>query len=98
MLKRILYFILVIASTSEASGSIDLRQYKTSAVLIRYEAPLENAAKKLAETYPLVRADIEEKLGWKVKFVPEVVLIRRNALFQETASGNLITAVDCQDF
>ncbi len=92
MSMRILFFLLIIAAFPTPSLARDFREYRSPEVVVRYDPQLENTAGKIVAAYPEIRADLEEKLGWKVDFVPTVVLIHSNAEFQKRIGNDLVTA------
>ena len=92
MHNKVMYLFLLAAIVSTTVSAFELRQYKSAGIVILYEPPLENAAKKLAGEYPEIRADVEKKLQWSIGFTPTVVLIREHKEFQEKARDNLVTA------
>ncbi len=89
---RVIYLFLLTATFSTLVSASELKQYKSDGIVILYEPPLENAAKKLALEYPEIKAEVEKKLEWSVGFIPTVVLIRENKEFQKKAHNSLVTA------
>ncbi len=92
MFKRVIYLFLLTAIFSTPVEASELKQYKSDRIVILYEPPLENAAKRLASEYPEIKAEVEKKLEWSVGFIPTVVLIRENKEFQKKAHNKLVTA------
>lgn len=95
MLKRILLcttiFVALLTSLSDLKA-VEFAQYRDRAILIRYEAPLKNAAEALAASYPGIRGEVEKKLAWETDFIPLVVLIRSHDLFRRESRNDLVTA------
>lgn len=89
---KVLFFLLMITACPIPSLAGDFREYRSPEVVVRFDPQLENAAGKIVAAYPEIRADLEEKLGWKVDFVPTVVLIHRNSEFQKRIGNDLVTA------
>ncbi len=91
---RLAAFVLLLLSVIAARPACGsgFAAYKGPGVVIRYERPMHNAAAGLAALYPGIRADLEAKTGWIVDFTPEVVLIRQNRVFLQTAGSDIVTA------
>lgn len=92
MARKVLLFILVSSFFASISAAADMQQYKGPGVVIRCPAALRGAAAGLAREYPVVKADLEAKLGWKADFVPVVILLRRDSEFREWIRNSLVTA------
>ena len=69
-----------------------MEEYHGPEITVRYEAPLKDAAMRLASAYGKTRTDIETKLGWRLQGSPVVVLVRDHDAFQEMARNTLVTA------
>ncbi len=91
MMRNIVLFLALLASASRLEA-IELKQYSGPGITVRYEPPLENAAAALASAYPAIKADVEGKLGWRIGFVPSVVLVRRHSVFREASGNDFVTA------
>jgi hypothetical protein len=83
--------LFLVTACPQAYGE-EFARYNGPGVDIRYEPPMRNAAAALAAIYPGVKTDLETKTGWRVNFIPEVVLIRRNRVFLQSAGSDLVTA------
>ena len=95
MLKRILLCLIItltLATPSPHPEAVELKQLDAPEVIMRYEPALESAAVGLAAVYPGIRADVENKLAWRIGFVPVVVLIRRHDSFLRESRNDLVTA------
>ncbi len=92
MLKKLLYIFLILTICTELAGAVELLQYNGPGIIIRYEPPLENAAKKISAAYPEIRNMIEDKIGWRLEFIPRVILIHQRDMFRRMAQNDLITA------
>ncbi len=92
MTKKVLLFFLISSFCVPGSGAADMLQYEAQGVVVRYPSALHGAAVRLARAYPGIKSDLESKLGWKVDFVPLVVLIRRNSEFRGRVRNDLVTA------
>ena len=84
-------FVLILILTA-SSGAAEMEEYHGPEITVRYDAPLKDAAIRIASVYRKTRTDIEAKLGWRLRIDPVVVLIGSNAAFQEMAGNKLVTA------
>jgi len=64
-----------------------------SQVIVRFDEPLEKAAKALVTIYPIIRKELESKLTWKAEFRPTVILIKENTAFQQAVGNPFVVAV-----
>jgi Peptidase MA superfamily len=85
----VLSFLFLISCNAYAAGR---EVFSGPGIVVRYEPFLRNAAVSLAGIYPGVKADLEMKTGWRVGFIPQVVLIRESGEFREGAGSDLVTA------
>lgn len=92
MIKNALNSLVVMLLLTTLAGAADLEEYRGPEIIVRYEAPLRNAARQIAADYRKTRNDIETKLGWRLQIDPVVVLIRNNNAFQDMARNKLVTA------
>lgn len=88
IILRLLFFFLMPVS----SQALDLGQFTSPDLLIRFEPPLEKAAEKILLSYPDIKSSVERKLGWKIGFVPTVVLIHESSEFRKLTQSDLVTA------
>jgi hypothetical protein len=70
---------------------------KTDEVVVLYEEPLRGAAEVVADGYGALKLDLETMLGWKVDFVPTVVLIKEKDEFQRIVGNSLVVALAASD-
>ena len=84
--------ICVLLLTMTTSRAAELEEYRGTEIIVRYEAPLRNAARQIASDYKKTRNDIEAKLEWRLQIAPVVVLIHNNNAFQDMARNMLVTA------
>ncbi len=70
----------------------EMRQYVTPHITVSYEPQIENAALKIADAYPEVKAAVEKKLGWQLPSEPTVVLLSSGSTFRNMARNSLVTA------
>ena len=92
MIKNILNSLVLILILTASSGAAEMEEYHGPEITVRYDAPLKDAAIRIASVYKKARTDIESKLGLRLRIDPVVVLIRSNAAFQEMAGNKLVTA------
>ena len=83
-------FLLALALTGPAFG--ERRTIEDELVIVRFDSPLESAAKEVLRDYPAVRAELMKDLGWKTEFRPEIVLVKDNASFRLGVESALVTA------
>ncbi len=81
MIKYLFFvpLLLGIYASSVFGEALNLKVFGNSEVTIQYEMPLEKIVKRVAETYPLIKSDLEKKLNLRVTFKPTILLIRDNA-------------------
>lgn len=93
---KYLFFVLLLSGiyvSSVFGEALNLKVFGNSEVTIQYEMPLEKVVSRVAETYPLIKSDLEKKLNLRVTFKPTILLIHSNSKFQKMVKGNdLITA------
>jgi hypothetical protein len=95
MIKYLFFvsLLLGIYASSVFGEALNLKVFEDSEVIIQYEMPLEKVVSRVAETYPLIKSDLEKKLNFRVTFKPTILLIHSNSKFQRMIKGNdLITA------
>ncbi|MCJ7542736.1 MAG: hypothetical protein MUO88_24060, partial [Desulfobacterales bacterium] len=61
-------------------------------MVLIYEEHLKPVAEEAARLYPGLKADLEKTFRWRVDFIPTVMLVQDNNLFQEMAGSKLIAA------
>jgi Peptidase MA superfamily len=66
---------------------------KAADVVVIYDEPLRGAAEVVADGYGSLRLELETILGWKVDFVPVVVLVQERSDFQQITGSSLVVAV-----
>jgi hypothetical protein len=69
-----------------------MRHYITPQITVTYEPQIENAALKIANAYPEVKAVVEKKFGWQLKSRPTVVLLSSVKTFRSMTRNSLVTA------
>ena len=70
----------------------DFKVIKNSAVEVRFDEHLDNAARKVRGAYTSVSADLGKRLGWEVDFNPVIVLIRDRGKFRRIAGNDMTVA------
>ena len=69
-----------------------MEEYHGPEITVRYDAPLKNAAVRMASAYKKNRTDIEAKLGWQLRIDPVVALMSDSEEFQKIVGDKLVTA------
>ena len=93
MIKKTLNVLLLIFILTVSSGAAEMKEYHGPEITVRFDAPLKDTAGRLSSVYRKTRADIEAKLGLRMRVGPVVVLMRNNTAFQEIAGNKLVTAL-----
>jgi hypothetical protein len=61
-------------------------------IVVLFEKPLRAAAEEVFDIYPKIRADLENILGWKLKFRPTIVLVSNPEKFLQLTGNSLVVA------
>lgn len=77
---------------SQPAGAREMAVMEGPRVFIAFDERLRPAAGRVADLYPQVRAELEERLGWRVTFNPKVLLIRDRKSFEKMAGQALVVA------
>ncbi len=77
---------------SKTNDLNDLIVLKKSEVVILYEKPLDNVVNKVADIFPLIKTDLEKKLGQNIDFVPTILLVNRSSVFRNMVNNAFVTA------
>jgi hypothetical protein len=72
--------------------AIELHTLDAGNIVVRYEPTLFAAAKEVAQTYPVLKKELEKTLGWEIRFKPTVLLIKEEATFRALSGGEMIVA------
>ena len=59
---------------------------------VLYDAPLRAAAEEAARLYPGVKKHLEDTFGWRVDFIPTLLLVKDHQRFQKIAGNPAIMA------
>jgi hypothetical protein len=70
---------------------------KAADVVVFYDEPLRRAAEVVADGYGSLKLELETILGWKIDFVPVVVLVQERTDFQRITGSSLVVAVAAPD-
>jgi len=89
-MKTLLLIMLVMVPGSVYAE--DFKVIKNSAVEVRFDEHLDNAARKVRGAYTSVSADLGKRLGWEVDFNPVIVLIRDRGKFRRIAGNDMTVA------
>lgn len=100
MFRRVflLIFLFVFNHSFASAQTLQLLNHDGPAFTILYEEPLKRAVNDVADIYPKISADLENKLRIKLKFKPSIILIHADMEFSRMVGGNdLITAFAMPD-
>ena len=89
---RLLLVIVFFLLTLTPVYSDNLAFIDDNEVIVRYDEPLKNAAREVAELYPVTKKELEGILGWKIDFKSSIVLIREGAKFQKIIANPHVIA------
>jgi hypothetical protein len=67
-------------------------RFQTKDAIVFFQEPLRSAAEETAHIYPAVKDRLEDILGWKINFIPTVLLIKDSKTFQRMARSIYIVA------
>jgi hypothetical protein len=90
-LKKILFFLVCLACLLSFSGFPGAGASNEELVVVG-EKRLDIQAQHLRESYPEIRANIENSLGWKLLSPPTVLLIADREIFEKMSGSPLISA------
>ncbi|MBA4371404.1 MAG: hypothetical protein C0402_00935 [Thermodesulfovibrio sp.] len=94
MIRRlfILPIIFFFAMPALTPGA-EMRTISDPQATVRFDSPLQGAAKEVLRTYPVVRSELLKDLGWQSEFRPEIVLLKDHASFRKVSGSDLVTAL-----
>jgi hypothetical protein len=95
--KTLLVGVFLLAILSQPLHAQGRSVIKTGQVVVVYEESLRGAAEVVADGYDALRLDLETIFGWKLDFVPTVVLIRERDEFQQITGTNIVVAIAVPD-
>lgn len=81
------FFLLVKPLQPSETGVI-----QTQDVDILFDGQLRLAAEEAAKMYPAIKRELENVLGWDVRFRPTILLMKGGRAFQRMAGNDLIVA------
>ncbi len=90
-MKKILSFLACMACMLSFSDFLGA-EARNEELLIVGEERLDIQAKRLRESYPEIRANIENSLGWKLLSPPKVFLIADREIFEKMNGSPFISA------
>ena len=82
MIRSTIAFWLLLLFTAGGALAENREILQRSDVEVVFPASLRPAAEEILEIYPAVCRDLEETLGWTVRFRPTVVLIKDRGIFR----------------
>jgi len=74
------------------AGSEQYSVIKTEYAVIRFNPELKGAADNVAEIYNRLTSELENTLKWRSDFIPEILLIKENKLFQQITGNAFFVA------
>jgi hypothetical protein len=86
----LLFLFLTIFPQSPSAKDLDLIQ--TDEVTILFEKGLRIAAEDTANIYPMLKAELEKTLNWKLDFRPTILLTNSRRKFEELTGNSLVVA------
>jgi hypothetical protein len=90
MLRKTLLLIALLLPLPLYAENISAIQ--SNEVIVLFEDPLRNSANAVLKIYPIVKTELENTLGWKLNFRPEIHLIRDRQDFRKIIDSNLTVA------
>jgi len=91
--KKIIFSLLVLFALlpgtlhSAANGII-----RNNHLNIFFEDPLRGRAEDIVEIYPDIREELEDTIGWKIDFIPTVLLFKNSESFRQMAGTDFVAA------
>ena len=95
--KTLLIGVLVVTFLPSPLLAQQRNVIKAADVVVLYDEPLRRAAEVVAEGYGALKLELETILGWKVDFVPVVILVQERNDFQAITGSSLVVAVAAPD-
>jgi hypothetical protein len=95
--KTLLMGVIIVTFLSPPLLAQQRSVIKAADVVVIYDEPLRRAAEVVAEGYGSLKLELETILGWKVDFVPVVVLVQERSDFQRITGSSLVVAVAAPD-
>lgn len=71
----------------------DMEIIQNKDIIVEFEKPLKNNAKKVLVLYPAVKAELEKTFGWKVDFRPTVMIMKEGEIFKRIVHGRHVVAI-----
>jgi len=65
----------------------------TDEVIVRFEVPLQSAAKEVTRMVGGIKRELEKTFGWTLDIRPDVVLVKKTETFQKIVGSNLVVAI-----
>lgn len=91
--KTLLIGVLLIAIDGSHLLAQQRQVIRTAAVVVLYDEPLRTAARVVSEGYSNLELELETIFGWKIDFVPTVVLVHERNDFHRLTGSSLVVAV-----
>jgi hypothetical protein len=88
----VIFLIILLCIISSTLNAKQLSRLETDTVSVYYDEPQALAARQVIQLYPIVKAELETTLTWKVDFKPAVLLAPDRKTFASMAGSPLIVA------
>ena len=95
--KTLLIGVLVLTFLPHPLLAQQRNVIKTADVVVLFDEPLRGAAEVVADGYGSLKLELETIFGWRVDFVPVVVLVQERNNFQRITGSSLVVAVAAPD-
>jgi len=95
--KTLLIGVLVVTFLPHPLLAQQRNVIETAEVVVLFDEPLRSAAEVVADGYGSLKLELETILGWRVDFVPVVVLVQERNHFQRITGSSLVVAVAVPD-
>ncbi len=92
MMLFILFLALFSLFPANSFSRAVFKEYKSPSVIIRYDGRIESLALEIANKYPEIRNEVENKTGWKIDFIVAIEIISKGDEFRRLTKSDLVTA------
>jgi hypothetical protein len=84
--------ILVLTSLAQNANCLSTGVLQGAGVRVLFENPHQQTAVEMVRLYPVIKEDLEEFFGWRIVFIPTVMLFHNHDRFRMTVDSDLIVA------
>jgi hypothetical protein len=95
-LTIVFLFGMLTAGALAVTQGTGMRTLDDAQVTVRFDAPLQGAAKEVLRIYPGVRTELMKDLGWETEASPktaQIVLLKDHASFRKVSGSDLVVAL-----